>query len=158
LTGILTRQDVIDGYPELVQKVVNAHVRVLKWIHTHTEQEIAAVLSSDIIGSDRSQYVKTLQLLKEFYSPDGKISEEGAANVLAAMKISGVLDEAVSIKPERFFTNQFISSNQTTLIQKKKTNDIELQSTLQPTWIYVISISLLVIGGITIIAMHRRQK
>jgi NitT/TauT family transport system substrate-binding protein len=108
LTGILTRQDVIDANPELVQKVVNVHVRVLKWMQTHTEQEIASVLSSEVIGSDRKQYVKTLQLLKEFYSPDGTISEEGADNVLTAMKVSGILQADFKSQSQQYINKTFV--------------------------------------------------
>jgi len=108
LTGILTRQDVIDGYPELVQKVVNAHVRVLKWMQTHTEQEIAAVLSSETIGSDRNQYIKTLRILREFYSPDGKLNYEGAKNVFDAMKLSGLLSPDFNSSVENYLNINFV--------------------------------------------------
>ncbi len=158
LTGILTRQDVIDSQPVLVQKVVNAHVRTLKWIQAHTKEEIATVLSSEVVGSDKVRYIKTLKLLKDFYSPDGKINNIGITNLLEAMQISGMLSKATSIEPEMFFTNQFISSRPPTSIQKNKRNDIKLQSVLQHKWIYVTSIFLFVIVGITTIVIFRRKK
>ncbi|MBC8233980.1 ABC transporter substrate-binding protein [bacterium] len=103
LTGILTRQDVINSQPDLVQRVVNAHVRALKWIRDHSEEEVANALSSEVIGSDKERYIKILKKLKDFFSPDGALSEKGCANVLAAMKISDVLSEDFNESPLRYY-------------------------------------------------------
>lgn len=120
LAGIVTRQDVIDSNPEQVQKVVNAIVRALKWMQNHTEEEIADALSSEVIGSDKARYVRTLKLLKEFYSPDGRISAEGSDNVLAAMSISGVLTSKLSQPPSDFINFRFVD------IAEKNTTDVQL--------------------------------
>ena len=44
LLGLMTRQDLIETQPELIQKVVNVHLRSLKWINEHSAEDIAAVL------------------------------------------------------------------------------------------------------------------
>ena len=108
LTGILTRQDVIDNNSELVRKIVAIHIRALKWIQTHSEEEIASVLPSEVTGSDRNQYIKTLRILREFYSPDGTLNHEGAKNVFDAMKLSGLLSPEFNSSVEKFLNADFI--------------------------------------------------
>ncbi len=112
LAGILTRQDVIDTSPDKVQRLVDVMVRALKWIETHTEEEVAAALASTVVGSDKERYIKTLRLLRGFYSPGGVPSQEGAAQVLAAMKLSGALSSAFNAPPGLFLNPIFTTNAQ----------------------------------------------
>ena len=153
LAGIVTRQDVIDSNPEQVQKVVNAIARALKWMQNNTEEEIADALSSEVVGSDKARYVRTLKLLKEFYSSDGKISAEGADNVLAAMSISGVLTSKPSQPPSDFLTLRFVDiaeRNTTTakLPQHTDTQQRTDESPEGPSSSYLYTVILLVVIGV----------
>ena len=58
--GILTRQRVINNNPEQVQKLVNVIIRALTFIKEKTPQQIADVLSSEVMGSDKKRYIKSL--------------------------------------------------------------------------------------------------
>jgi hypothetical protein len=107
--GVLTRQDTIDKRPELVQKVVAIHVRALQWIHDHTPQEIAAALPAEVVGTDQARYVKTLEKLREFYSPDGMIVPEGVENVYKSMTVAELLPTFNTLKAELFYTNSFVT-------------------------------------------------
>ena len=57
------------------------HARSLEWINKHSAEEIVAVLATEVIGSDRGAYTKTLKLIKAFCSVDGSMSVKGAENV-----------------------------------------------------------------------------
>jgi len=158
LTGILTRQDVIDDSPELVRKTVRAHVRALAWIKDHTEEEIANVLSSEVVGSDKARYVKTLRLLKNFYSPDGVLSYEGAANVLEAMKVSGVLTDGTRLRPEAFLEDRFVRSNTSLRMTPVdvKAKEPEAQATSGQNSVIAAIVLLAVAAGL--IVLLRRKK
>lgn len=106
--GVMTRQDVIDRQPGLVQKVVNVHLRALKWIQGHTPQEIAEALPMEVVGTDRERYIKTLKKLKEFYSPDGIINPNGVDNVYQSMLASEALPANQPIDTKVFFDNSFV--------------------------------------------------
>jgi NitT/TauT family transport system substrate-binding protein len=108
LTGIVTRQDIIDNQPDLVRKVVNVHLRALKWIESHSEQEIADALPPEVVGSDRERYIKTLTKLKEFYSPDGYINPQGVKNVYDSMIASESIPAEPPLNLDQFFTNRFV--------------------------------------------------
>lgn len=119
--GVMTRQDVIDHQPGLVQKVVNVHIRALKWIQEHTPQEIVDALPREVVGTERERYIKTLKKLKEFYSPDGIINPQGVDNVYRSMVASGALAASdSSIELEKFYVNQFIPKTQADPTIKKK--------------------------------------
>ncbi|WP_292993717.1 ABC transporter substrate-binding protein [Nitrosomonas sp.] len=118
--GVLTRQDVIDNRPDLVQKVVNIHIRALSWIREHTPQEITDALPGKIVGSDKIRYAKTLDKLKEFYSLDGIINPKGVENVYHSMMTSGTLaNKNTILNREKFFTNYFVEKSQSDSIIKK---------------------------------------
>ncbi len=157
LTGILTRQGVIDIQPNLVRKVVNVHVRALKWIREHSEEEIANVLSSEIVGSDKERYIKTLKLLKDFYSPNEELSTEGAANVLAAMKLSGILTDETRIRPESFLVSRFVDSVRPTHMDAKpKEHGPRTASDSRLVYLVAGLLLLLVVVGL-IVFLRRKQ-
>nr|VFJ44788.1 MAG: NitT/TauT family transport system substrate-binding protein [Candidatus Kentron sp. FW]VFJ50542.1 MAG: NitT/TauT family transport system substrate-binding protein [Candidatus Kentron sp. FW] len=108
MTGILTRQDVIDADPELVGRVVFAIRKGLRWIATHSPREIAHDLPAKVVGTDRERYIKTLRKLGEFYSQDGQITPKGVDNVFLSMQLSGALPEDTDLDQGRFYTNRFI--------------------------------------------------
>lgn len=116
--GILTRQDVIDNDRELVKKVTCVLIRALKFIQEHTSEEITYVLSTEVTGSEKERYVKTLDLLREFYSPTGKIEPTGALNVLHSMSASGVLANNLEFEPKEFYDNSFVLEEARTLTPK----------------------------------------
>lgn len=160
LAGIVTRQDVIDSNPEQVQKVVNAIIRSLKWMQNHTEEEIANALSSEVVGSDNARYVRTLKLLKEFYSPDGKISTEGADNVLAAMKASGVLPEGLQQGQAVFLTNRFVAKAillGVSMSSEQVSDDLDSQSSGY-TWAKILGTLLICAAGIVIMLWIRTRR
>lgn len=161
LTGILTRQDVIDNNPELVQKVVNAQVRALKWIRNHSEEEVANSLSSEVIGSDKDRYVRTLKALKDFLSPDGVISAESAENILTAMKVSGVLDESNSVDSTIFLAFQFLEqqSENGPLLNNKTDLPESVQSTSHSkTWIFFVIGGVILFFAVLAFQLRRRKQ
>lgn len=166
LTGILTRQDVIDSQPELVQKIVNAQVRTLKWMQAHTEEEIAGALSTEVVGSDKARYVKTLKLLSEFYSPDGKLRSEGARNVLEAMKTSRVLPATdIQLAPSMFLNARFSDTANVPLERKTISNseaeNAELPATSRTSlvlYLLVGAVLFLAVGGVFIYSSKKSRR
>ena len=122
--GILTRQEVIDNDREFVQKVTCALIKALRFIQEHTFEEVAFVLSSEVTGSDKEQYIKMLDLLREFYSPTGKIEPLGVANVLGSMKTSNVLPNDFLIRPQQFYDNSFVLAARTSNFKAHQKTDV----------------------------------
>ncbi len=97
----------ISTHRDEVQRLVNALVKSLHFIATHSAQEIAAQLPADYMAGDRALYVSTLQQSKSMFTADGVMPASGPANVLRVMRAA---ERAVVGKPidlSRTFTTEF---------------------------------------------------
>jgi NitT/TauT family transport system substrate-binding protein len=86
-TCIYMRTDYVKTHKDGVQKLVNAVVWTLKWIHSHTAAQIAAKMPPDYAGTDMPLYVSGWQQTLGFYSADGLMPKDGPATqykILAA--------------------------------------------------------------------------
>ncbi len=83
------RTDYVNKHKDGVQKLVNAVVWTLKWIHSHTAAQIAAKMPPDYAGTDMGLYVSGWQSTLGFYSPDGIMPKDGPSTqykILAAFE------------------------------------------------------------------------
>lgn len=90
-----------------VQALVNAIVKALRFIDTHTAAEIAERLPADYLMGDKALYIDALEKSKSMFLPDGRMPTEGPANVL---KILRAVSHGVQNKPvdlSRTFTDDF---------------------------------------------------
>jgi len=65
-----------------VQKLVNALMKALTFIQSHTAAEIADQLPPSFYTCDRATYVKALARSKAIFIPDGRMPADGPAHVL----------------------------------------------------------------------------
>jgi len=97
----------ISAHRDEVQRLVNALVKSLHYIATHSAQDIAAQLPPDWLAGDRALYVSTLQQSKSMFTSDGLMPAGGPANVLRVMRLA---ERTVGGKPidlSRTFTTEF---------------------------------------------------
>ena len=55
--ALYTKADWIAAHPKEVQAMTNAIVSTLKWIHSHTPEEIADKMPAEYVGKDKALYV-----------------------------------------------------------------------------------------------------
>src|SRR5258708_22589646 len=72
--SVFARADYIAKNKDIVQRVVNAYVKTLKWIQTHTPLEIAEKLPADYYGGDKGGDVPALKGSKGMFSPTRKVT------------------------------------------------------------------------------------
>src|SRR5437762_9169490 len=58
---VFMKNDYVNSHKDVVQKLVNAYVKTLKWIQTHTADQIAAMMPADYYAGDRTLYVTALK-------------------------------------------------------------------------------------------------
>jgi len=68
----------IEKNPRTVQALANAFVRGLKWIASHSADEVAAAMPEDYALGDKALYAQSIKNSLPMYSPDGRFSREGA--------------------------------------------------------------------------------
>ncbi|WP_394849359.1 ABC transporter substrate-binding protein [Pendulispora brunnea] len=69
----------------VVQKLANALVKGLRFIRDHAAEEIAAKMPADFGGGNPAIYVKAIHDSKSMFNADGRMSKEGAQNVLEVL-------------------------------------------------------------------------
>jgi NitT/TauT family transport system substrate-binding protein len=100
----------VDTHRSLVQKLANALVRTLRFIATHSADEIAAQMPRAFYVGDRQLYVSALAHGLEMFSPDGRMPPDGPATVLSVLsQIRGNL-KGKSIDLARTYTNEFVDA------------------------------------------------
>jgi NitT/TauT family transport system substrate-binding protein len=95
-------------HPEIAQHLANAFVRTLKYINTHSPEEIAAVIPIEISGRDRVTYLKVLKEEIPMFATDGRMPVDSAEKewrVLAEFKPA-----YRSVRPEQTYTNTFVDA------------------------------------------------
>ena len=58
--SLYTQKAYVDAHKDIVQKLVNAFVKTLKWIHSHSAAEIAAKMPADYSNADPELYQTAL--------------------------------------------------------------------------------------------------
>ncbi|GGU60764.1 transporter [Streptomyces albospinus] len=95
--------------PEVVQKLVNAFVRTLKWIQGHSAAEIADKMPSDYYkGVGKAAYTKALENEKGMYSPDGLMPADGAQTVLKVLSSFDPTVKGHTVDLSKTYTNSFV--------------------------------------------------
>jgi NitT/TauT family transport system substrate-binding protein len=93
-----------------VQKLVNALVKALRFIQTHTAAEIAALMPADFYGGDRATYVKALGRSKAIFIPDGRMPEGGPAHVLKVLRSTEKSLQGKTIDLQSTYTLEFVKA------------------------------------------------
>ena len=91
-SGAITRPDVIQKRPQVVQKVVTALVKASHFIQTRTPEEIVAAIPQDLVG-DRAQYIETVRASREIFAPTGLVTPSGVETVMKVLDSFEVFKE-----------------------------------------------------------------
>lgn len=98
----------VETHAATVQKLVNAFVRTMHFIATHSAEEIAAEMPRDYYVGDRAMYVRALAAGKSMFTSDGRMPADGPATVLAVLS---KIKPAVRDKPidlSKTYTTVFV--------------------------------------------------
>jgi NitT/TauT family transport system substrate-binding protein len=75
--GVWMKTDYVNSHKPIVQRMVNAYVKTLKYIASHSAAEIADKMPADYYAGDKDLYVAALASQKGSFSPDGKMPSSG---------------------------------------------------------------------------------
>jgi sulfonate transport system substrate-binding protein len=88
-SGAITRPDVVQKRPQVVQKVVTALVKASYFIETKTPEDIAGAVPPDLLG-DRAQFVESVRASREIFAPRGLVSPSGVETLVKSLESFGV--------------------------------------------------------------------
>jgi NitT/TauT family transport system substrate-binding protein len=106
--ALYTRSEWIAKHPKETQALTNAIVATLKWIHSHTPEEIMAKMPDNLVGPDKALYLAALKNTIPMYSTTGRMDPKGAQAVLAVFSQSVPEIAKANIDLSKTYTNKFV--------------------------------------------------
>jgi NitT/TauT family transport system substrate-binding protein len=108
--ALYTKAEWIEKNPKAAQGLATAILNTLKWIHSHTPEEIMAKMPDEIVGPDKALYLAALKNTIPMYSQNGRMDPKGAQAVLAVFSQSSPEVANAKIDLSKTYTNQFIDA------------------------------------------------
>ncbi len=106
--ALYTKADWIAKHPKETQALTNAIVATLKWMHSHTPEEIMAKMPENLVGPDKPGYLAALKNTMPMYSETGRMDPKGAAAVLAVFSQSSPDVAKANVDLSKTYTNEFV--------------------------------------------------
>jgi NitT/TauT family transport system substrate-binding protein len=106
--ALYTRVDWIAKHEKETQALTNALVATLKWIHSHTPEEILAKMPDELVGPDKQLYLAALKNTIPMYSTTGRMDPKGAQAVLAVFSQSVPEIAKANIDLSKTYTNKYV--------------------------------------------------
>ena len=100
----------VNAHKPLVQKLANSFVRTLRYIQTHSAEEITMQMPAEYYAGDREMYVRALAANKAMFTPDGRMPESGPATVLKVLSASNKNLKGKTIDLFKTFTTEFVTA------------------------------------------------
>jgi NitT/TauT family transport system substrate-binding protein len=104
---VFMKTDYVNSHKDITQRLVNAYVKTLKWIHAHTPAEVADKMPQDYYAGNKDLYVTALTGQFAMYSPDGLMPDSGPPFVLKFEQAINADVKAATIDLSKTFTNDF---------------------------------------------------
>ena len=106
---VYTTSAFIERNPSTVQAVVTAFVRALKWMASHSPQEIAKVMPEEYALGNKEVYVQALAASQEMYSRDGRFVEGAVDTACQVLKVfDASVANAAKIDLSKTFVTGFV--------------------------------------------------
>jgi NitT/TauT family transport system substrate-binding protein len=96
------------AHHDTAAKLARAIAKTLRWMQTHSAQEIADRTPKSVRGEDEALYVEALKASLPMFSPDGVMAADGAAQVRTLLAESMDTVRGASIDLSKTYTNEFV--------------------------------------------------
>src|SRR4029079_14980209 len=106
--ALYTKSAWIASHQKETQALTNAIVATLKWIHSHTPEEIMAKMPENLVGQDKALYLAALKNTIPMYSTRGRMDPRGAQAVLDVFSQSSPEVKNAKIDLSKTYTNKFV--------------------------------------------------
>jgi NitT/TauT family transport system substrate-binding protein len=97
----------VAAHPEMAQHLADAFVRTLKFINSHSAEEIAALIPPEIKGKDNAAYLRVLKEQMRMFANDGSMPADGAQKELKLLAEANPKYKGVVL--EQTYTNRFVT-------------------------------------------------
>jgi NitT/TauT family transport system substrate-binding protein len=105
--GFYSTADFISEHSKVVQSVVNAGIRALRYLRDHSPEDVTAAMPESFWAGDRAQYTESLRANIDMYTTDGLMPSEGPPNVLKTLSLVDEKVAAAKIDLRETYENSF---------------------------------------------------
>jgi NitT/TauT family transport system substrate-binding protein len=100
----------VESHKPQVQKLANALVKTLKYIQSHSPEEIAAQMPSDFYAGDKAMYIQAMAQSKAMFTADGRMPANGPQTVLKVLSAFNPNVKGKTIDLNKTYTTQFVAA------------------------------------------------
>ena len=104
-TALYMTNSYVKAHPDVVQHLVNALVRTLKYINSHTPDELMALVPKQFMGPDTATYARSFRHEVQMFATDGLMPDEAARKTQEIM--ANVMPEYRAVDLGATYTNEF---------------------------------------------------
>ena len=105
--GVFAKNDWVNSNKDVTQRLVNAYVKTLKYIHSHTPDEIASKMPSAYFAGDKAAYVADLKSQIDIFGTDCKMPAGGPETVQKIQQQFVASFKGKSANLSETYTNEF---------------------------------------------------
>ncbi|MFG2093374.1 ABC transporter substrate-binding protein [Streptomyces sp. NPDC048612] len=107
-SSLYMNTDWVNSHRKTVQKLANALVRTLKWMSTHTPEQIAAKMPSDYAQGGKELYAQAIRDTLPMFTEDGVMPAEGPATVERVLKAFNPNLKNATVDLKKTYTTEFV--------------------------------------------------
>ncbi|KAK1179489.1 ABC transporter substrate-binding protein [Streptomyces sp. NBS 14/10] len=98
----------VNSHKDTVQKLANAFVKTLKWMSTHTPEEIAAKMPADYAQGGKELYAQAIKSTLPMFTKDGVMPADGPATVERVLKSFNPNLKNATVDLNKTYTTEFV--------------------------------------------------
>ncbi|MEU5208550.1 ABC transporter substrate-binding protein [Streptomyces sp. NPDC020742] len=107
-SSLYMNTDWVNSHKATVHKLAKALVRTLKWMSTHTPEQIADKMPSDYAQGGKELYVKAIKDTLPMFTKDGVMPADGPATVERVLKAFNPVLKDVTVDLKKTYTTEFV--------------------------------------------------
>ncbi|MEK2474148.1 MULTISPECIES: ABC transporter substrate-binding protein [Streptomyces] len=107
-SSLYMNTDWVNSHKDTVQKLANAFVKTLKWMSTHTAEEIAEKMPADYAQGGKELYVQAIKDTLPMFTKDGVMPADGPATVERVLKAFNPTLKNATIDLKKTYTTEFV--------------------------------------------------
>ncbi|WJY36529.1 ABC transporter substrate-binding protein [Streptomyces sp. P9-2B-2] len=110
-SSLYMNTDWVNSNKEAVHKLANAFVKTLKWMSTHTPEQIAAKMPADYAQGGKKLYAQAIKDTLPMFTEDGVMPAEGPATVERVLKAFNPNLKNATVDLKKTYTTEFVKKS-----------------------------------------------
>ncbi|MCX4637314.1 ABC transporter substrate-binding protein [Streptomyces sp. RPA4-5] len=110
-SSLYMNTDWVNSHKEAVHKLANAFVKTLKWMSTHTPEQIAAKMPADYAQGGKKLYAQAIKDTLPMFTEDGVMPAEGPATVERVLKAFNPNLKNATVDLKKTYTTEFVKKS-----------------------------------------------